>query len=306
MRGHLDVAKSVLQILGQQYKPEEARGQTRFEIGSDDDMSVDDENLNIVAKTIDDTFTHDNVGEITSQVESKVGPLTALQLNFKVSLFLGPSASKEAINIVPSEKVSCYSWQPIASNEINSFVKYAIYKNDLALLDLILEMEANVTREDSSKIGVQRTRDLDFQLAISLGRIDCLTKLIQHSAAGLPLVKLSADSGVEAPKEPRYYQGLSIRGAKRSDWANAGRNETTSSPDMVTPLLISAFQGNLASTEFFLGTAPGRYYLEHVNSHPENKEIKRIAKSKLGLEASILNWLQTRSKFLVYLTFPST
>jgi hypothetical protein len=300
MRGHLDVAKSVLEILRQQYKPEEARGETRFEIGSDD-MSDDDENLNIVGETIDDVFTHDNVGEVDTQVESKVSPLRALQCNFKASLFLGPSAFKEATKTIPSGNLSCYSGQPISTDNITGLVRYAVYKNDLSLLDFILEMEADVTREDPSEINVQYTRVRDFQLAISLGRVDCLTKLIQHSATGLPLAKLSADSGVEAPKEPRYYQGLSIRGAKRSDWANAGRNETTSSsPDKGTPLLISALQGNLASTEFFLGTAPGRYYLEYVNSHPENKDIKRIAKSKLGLEASVLNWLQTRSKFLVY------
>jgi hypothetical protein len=301
MRGHLNVAKTILQILQQQYKPEEARGETKFEVGSDDMSDDDDDKLNIVGETIDDTFTHDNVGEINTQVESKVSPISALQSTFKASLFLRSSASEEATTIVPSGKSSQNSWGLVSSNDINGLVKYAVYKNDLALLDFILEMETDVTRDDPSEINVQHTRDLDFRLAISLGRVDCLTKLVQHSATGLPLAKLSVDSGVEAPKEPRYYQGLSIRGAKRSDWANAGRNETKSAPDnKSTPLLISALKGNLASTEFFLGTAPGRYYLEYVNSHPENKNIKRIAKSKMGLEASVLNWLQTRSKFLVY------
>ncbi|KAJ5138750.1 uncharacterized protein N7515_003598 [Penicillium bovifimosum] len=300
MRGHLDVAKSVLDILRQQYMPEQPRGQTRFELGSDDE-SDDEENLNIVGETIDDTFTHDNVGEVVTKTESKVSPIRALQFNFTASLFLDPSAFKEATKIDTSRMLSYPSGQPVSPKDIVGLVRFAIYKNDLSLLDFILEMEADVTRDDPSEINAQYTRDLDFQLAISLGRVDCLTKLIQHSATGLPLAKLSSESGVEAPKEPRYYQGLSIRGAKRSDWANAGRHETaSSSSDKNTPLLISAFQGNLASTEFFLGTAPGRYYLEYVNSHPENKDVKRISKSKLGLEASVLNWLQTRNNLVLH------
>ncbi|KAJ5544996.1 hypothetical protein N7535_006615 [Penicillium sp. DV-2018c] len=302
VRGHLDAAKSIMEILRQQYKPEAPRGQTRFELGSDDG-SDDEEDLNIVGETIDDTFTHDNVGVVETKAESKVSPLRALQFSFQASLFLDLSTFKEATDTLHLRQPSQYLGQPVSPKNITGLVGYAVYKNDLALLDFILEMEADVTRENPSEINAQYTRDLDFQLAISLGRIDCLTKLIRHSAVGLPLAKLSAESGVEAPKEPRYYQGLSIRGAKRSDWANAGRHDTTSSSSSTnrsTPLLISAFQGNLASTEFFLGTAPGRYYLEYVNSHPEDKDIKRISKSKLGLEASVLNWLQTRNNLVLH------
>jgi hypothetical protein len=61
--------------------------------------------------------------------------------------------------------------------------------------------------------------------------------------------------------------------------------------------LTAALQGNLASTEFFLGTGPGRYYLEYLNSIPDDEDVKRLAQSQLGVEVTVLNWLQTRSKF---------
>jgi hypothetical protein len=125
--------------------------------------------------------------------------------------------------------------------------------------------------------------------------------LIQGTAAGLPLQKMSKESGIAAREEPQYYQGLSIRGQKRKDWADAGRPEnnavTRGNEAGRPPVLVSALQGNMASTEWLLGTAPSRYYLEYVNAHLEDENIQRLSQSKLGLEASVLNWLQNRSEF---------
>ncbi|CAG8242404.1 unnamed protein product [Penicillium salamii] len=293
LRGHLDLAKSILEIIGQQYKPKESRGQVRFEIATDEssDDDDDDDNLNIIGDTVDETFTHENVGEVTTHVESEMTPLMALQATFKASPFLEQYRLKNHVESTPNGGRALVS--------VNSLIRYSIYTNDLAMVNWLLETGQKLASEDplEHKYWIE---DDDLKLAISLGRTEFLAKLIQHSGVGLPLAKLSADSGVETTKEPRYYQGLSIRGAKRSDWANAGRNETIKPLGLPTPLLISAFQGNIASTEFFLGTAPGRYYLEYVNSHPERKDIKRIARSKLGLEGSVLNWLQTRNNLVLH------
>ncbi|CAG8176675.1 unnamed protein product [Penicillium olsonii] len=296
LRGHLDLAKSILQIIGQQYKPKESKVQTRFELGTDE-SDDDGDNLNIVGDTVEDTFTHEDVGEVTTQVESEVTPLKALKCGIDASPFLEEYKSKR-----PRES---HSDEGRGSIAINSLVRYAIYTNDLALMNWLLETGKELESEDPSQNTYWQSDD-DLKLAISLGRTEFIVKLIQCSGVGLPLAQLSADCGVEAPKEPRYYQGLSIRGAKRSDWANAGQSETFKPSGSSTPLLISAFRGNLASTEFFLGTAPGRYYLEYVNSHPEREEIKRISQSKLGLEGSVLNWLQTRNNLVLHCAIMSS
>ncbi|CAG7929452.1 unnamed protein product [Penicillium olsonii] len=296
LRGHLDLAKSILQIIGQQYKPKESKVQTRFELGTDE-SDDDGDNLNIVGDTVEDTFTHEDVGEVTTQVESEVTPLKALKCGIDASPFLEEYKSKRPRESHPDEGRG--------SIAINSLVRYAIYTNDLALMNWLLETGKELESEDPSENTYWQS-DEDLKLAISLGRTEFIVKLIQCSGVGLPLAQLSADCGVEAPKEPRYYQGLSIRGAKRSDWANAGQNETFKPSGSSTPLLISASRGNLASTEFFLGTAPGRYYLEYVNSHPEREEIKRISQSKLGLEGSVLNWLQTRNNLVLHCAIMSS
>lgn len=296
LRGHLHLAKAVIQILRVQYKVKKPEASARFEIDSDADSS-DDEDLNIVSHDVDDRFTHENIGEVTTQVESNVLPIRALQRWCRVFLFLENCSTKHEPKFCPSDPSRMRYPQSI---RVNTLVKYAIFKNDLSLLDFLLAASRECERmfpsdkdwSDASREALEE----EYQLAITLGHTDCLAKLIKFSAVGLPLAKMSEKSGVKAQTEPQYYQGLSIRGKKRSDWASAGRPEPKGSPEGRPPLLISAMQGNITSTEWFLGTAPGRHYLEYVNSHLEDERIKSLAQSNLGLEGSILNWLQTRSE----------
>jgi hypothetical protein len=303
MRGHLEMAKLILQILRAQLKVKEPHGskKKRFEMAIDSDCSSEEENdhddgrLNIVGDEVDDTFTHDNVGEDISQVESDVTPFQAFSKQFDAFLFLESPPAKYLCRVVPQSNHQY--WAAHSDVKINSFLKYAIYKNDLPLLDFLLETGNDLARSNPAGKFNFTISDDEFQLAIGLGRIDCLAKLIQKTGAGLPLAKLSQDCGVEARKEPQYYPGLSIRGTKRADWADAGRGGEIMHLDQRPPLLTAALQGNLASTEFFLGTGPGRYYLEYLNSIPDDEDVKRLAQSQLGVEVTVLNWLQTRSKF---------
>ncbi|KAJ5313021.1 hypothetical protein N7508_003851 [Penicillium antarcticum] len=304
IRGHLDVAKSILQILRAQLKVKEPRGskQTRFEIAINDDECSeededDDDHLNIVGDEVDDTFTHDNVGEDISQVESDVTPFQAFSKDFDAFLFLDVLPPKHLCRIVPDNG---NYWVSQDNVKINSLVKYAVYKNDLPLLEFLLETGKDLAQSNPHGKLKYSVSSEEFQLAIGLGRIDCLSKLIQSTGAGLPLAKLSQDCGVEARKEPQYYPGLSIRGTKRADWADAGRGGEIGHPDQRPPLLIAALQGNLASTEFFLGTGPGRYYLEYLNSIPDDEDVKRLAESQLGVEGTLLSWLQTRNNLVIH------
>jgi hypothetical protein len=44
---------------------------------------------------------------------------------------------------------------------------------------------------------------------------------IRLTGVGIPLNELIKTSGVELKTKPRYYQGLSVGGKKRADWAQA-------------------------------------------------------------------------------------
>ncbi|CAG7956753.1 unnamed protein product [Penicillium nalgiovense] len=293
MRGHFAVAKAIIKILHVQYKVKEPRGRKRFEIDvdgcSDDSDDSDEENdeLKIVSDIVDDTFTHENIGEVSSQVESNTSPLAAFERRFNAYLFL--------------EEYEQEGWDKKNNLcNVDGLLKYAVYTNNISLLEFLLKTGLNLASTNPSGEREFLIKFDEFQLAISLGRTDCLSKMIQSAGAGLPLTKLSEDCGVEEKKEPQYYPGLSIRGTKRADWANAGRDRPMRAQTQRPPLLIAARRGNLASTEFFLGTAPARYYLEYLNANKDDERVKRLTQSKLGLEGSLLTWLQARNNLVLH------
>ncbi|KAJ5453087.1 hypothetical protein N7445_001270 [Penicillium cf. griseofulvum] len=294
IRGHLAAARAILQILHVQYKVKVPRGQKRFEIDvneysdDSDDSDGESERLNIVSDVVDDTFTHENIGEVTSQVESDTSPIFALQARFNAFLFLNEYQHED-------------SWDKRdKSVNIDGLLSYAVYTNNISLLEFLLKTGLELACTNPSGKIEFLVNSEDFRLAMSLGRTECLAKMIQITGAGLPLAKLSDDCGVEDRKEPQYYPGLSIRGAKRADWANAGREQPMKAQSQRPPLLTAARQGNLAATEFFLGTAPARYYLEYLNANKGDERIKRLTRSKLGLEGTLLTWLQARNNLVLH------
>lgn len=292
MRGHFAVAKAILQILHVQHKVKEPRGRKRFEIDVDeysDDSDEESEDLKIYSEIVDDTFTYENIGEVTNQVESSTSPLAAFGARFNAFLFLD-EYQREGISWNKGDK----------SVNVDGFLKYAVYTNNIPLLEFLLKTGLDLARTNPSGKSEFSVKFDEFQLAISLGRTDCLAKMIQGTGSGLPLTKLSDDCGVEEKKQSEYYSGLSIRGTKRADWANAGREQPMKAQGQRPPLLIAARRGNLASTEFFLGTAPARYYMEYLNANKDDERVKRLSLSKLGLEGTLLSWLQARGKFLTY------
>ncbi|KAJ5803064.1 uncharacterized protein N7503_005514 [Penicillium pulvis] len=297
LRGHLSTAKAIIPILQAQYKMKKPQGQVRFEMDIDADESdaepLDDEEININSHIVHDQFTHENIGEVVTQVESQVSPLGALQVYCGAYNFLGESSNLLFREFGP-DRGDFYN------DKIHTLLGYAIFKNDISLFDFILELGQECAKMDTSSKAQFTISERDFQLAIALGRMDCLVKMIQTTAAGLPLAKLCEQSGIKPKEEHLYYPGLSIRGKKRKDWADAGRVVEMPPPGSRPPLLIAAIQGNLSATEWFLGTAPGRYYVSYASSRVEDEDIKRLSQSKLGLEGSILNWLQTRNNLVLH------
>ncbi|KAJ5979696.1 hypothetical protein N7481_006994 [Penicillium waksmanii] len=298
-RGHLRIAKAILQILRTQYKIKEYDAHQHFEMDIDsDNESSDGESLNIVGHAVDEKFTYDNVGEVASQVESEVSPLQALEQKCPVQLFLDEELPpRDTFRLVGMNH-----WSMSHHLLVSNLFQYAIFKNDVRLLEWLLNAGHECVRSDSSSKTPFTLDQEELQLAMSLGHTDCLAMLIKSTAVGLPLMKLSEESGIPACEEPHYYQGLSIRGQKRKDWADSGRPDNSSEVESPSrpPLLISALRGSLASTEWFLGTAPSRYYLEYVHAHSEDENVKRVAESTLGIDATVLKWLQSRNNLVLH------
>ncbi|KKY22090.1 putative ankyrin repeat protein [Diplodia seriata] len=191
--------------------------------------------------------------------------------------------------------------------ESNDLIQYAIEKDDLGLLKTLLQWGAEYTAQYSKPSDTEETTvpfytrsDEDLVFAMRLGRISCLAELIKRTGVGLPLDKLIKRSGVEIIEKPRFYQGLSIHGKKRADWAAAGRGITPKqASDDHPPLLQAAKTGNLEVVEWFLSDAPERCYGEFAEENKADKRLQHLAKAHGGIKRMITEWLDLRQLDMV-------
>ncbi|KAI9367560.1 hypothetical protein BJX61DRAFT_551360 [Aspergillus egyptiacus] len=285
LRGHYDAAKAILAISMAQYKPGDNDQKTRYRMRLDydsDGSDADSEDIRLDSHVIDGQYTIENIGEAKSQVESWISPETVLTGICKIDLFLETSQCPEF--------------------GIANLLQYAIWKDDLDLLNLLISMgqELLARRTDGRQSSVYTLGSAEFSTALELGRLRCLEVMIKRTGAGLPLDKLAESSGVVLKEKPKYYQGLSVHGKKRADWAAAGGMPVEAAMHMSPPLLRAAKLGNLATVEWFLGTAPGRYYLEFAKAHKKDPRLKKLALTERGMEQSILDWLGSRRDLVLH------
>ncbi|KAL3462436.1 hypothetical protein BJX64DRAFT_140139 [Aspergillus heterothallicus] len=291
LRGHLSTAKAILTIATAQYKNDNQQKKTRYRMteyqDSDDDSydsDADSEEIRLESHVIDTEFTVENVGEVKKQVESNIRPQTVLLGSCDIRLFLSENDKPKV-------------------DSPGDLIEYAIWKDDLELLGFILELGQGLltSSTDQSQRSAYQVSNAHFMMAIRLGRLRCLEELIKRTGAGLPLDKLAEKSGIEIKEKPKYYQGLSVHGKKRADWAAAGGGmPVTRAMDLSPPLLLAARAGSLASVEWFLGTAPGRYYLEFAKAHKKDARLRKLALTEKGLERSILDWLNARRDLVLH------
>lgn len=110
---------------------------------------------------------------------------------------------------------------------------------------------------------------------------------------GIPLNELVQEIGIEIKSKPKFYQGLSVGGKKRADWAQAPGGNTRVSEEKIPPLLQAAHLGSIDSVEWFMSDAPLRRYKEFAEANKNDKRIKTLASGK-GFEKSIGKWLNTK------------
>ncbi|EMT61947.1 hypothetical protein FOC4_g10015021 [Fusarium odoratissimum] len=143
----------------------------------------------------------------------------------------------------------------------------------------------------------------DFKWAIEHGKTQLLALVIKRTGAGIPLDHLVKKSGVELKRKPRYYQGLTVYGRKRKDWANAGRGMVIKSSGLRTPpLLHAALGGSVESVELFLGDAPHRLYGEFAKSKAskEDSRFKHLKESPGGFDRAISKWLGADNDLVIH------
>lgn len=294
LKGHFEVATGILEIAQAQWSPVEDKT-ARFKMTKpedeedsceDTDASDSDNEPEVYKEIINDQFTIDNIGQVSMQVKSDVLPSTILS-------WFTPSFVMRGDQV---EATKLYK---------RSLLTSALTQNDSHRFNLLLDMHTRFAstksdeEEEDGSAKFYTFPDFEFEQAIRRGRINMLTEVIQRVGAGIPLEDLVKKSGTKLTVKPRYYQGLSVYGKKRADWANAGRNLVVKpTGTKVPPLLIAAFNGSLESVEWFLGDAPMRYYLEFGESKvaKEDPRLKHLNSSPGGFDRAITKWLGIQSK----------
>lgn len=283
-RGHLDTAKGIMEIVQAQYKKPEPKGHAKYEMTDNDSEQGSDiedpelEPYHIYGTVVDEEFTTDDIGSAPAQAESSVAPLTVLSWCCPGKWFLDMSKT--------------------GSSEPYNLLQYAILSDDIPTLCFLLDLGQSLTAKYEPG-DLYMVYYGEFGLALQHGRVRCLEELILRGGSCLPLDYFIQSTGAAKDEKPKYYQGLSIRGKRRADWAVAaysGSAADVSLPD--APLLSAAQSGSLKSTEWFLSTAPARNYLDFMKSHGQYKKIELLTNSNTGVEKPLLSWLKQASKLL--------
>lgn len=333
LRGHKDVAKVILEIAAVQYQPDEKKEHFRYRIASPDEdedyLSDEDdsERVGIVSELVNEDFTVHDIGALAGTIKSKVSPMELLNWECEVWRACDDSkddrAAKNAFSPTPLDKIptshvwyaSSTSWayfhefyKSESNRNSRSLVVYAIAQNDMGMLQFLTELGNNLAKRkaDDGSPKVFSCSQSDYKFAVSLGRTDMIGHLIKTAGPDIPWQNLADSSGVDVQEKPEYYQGLSVYGKKRKDWADEGRG-ITRIPDGKghPPLLSVIFEGNLEAIEYFMSEAPLRRYQEFVASHKDDKRVKILTQAEGGIEKILSTWLDARNNLAIHMAVMS-
>ncbi|KAK0673305.1 hypothetical protein QBC41DRAFT_136273 [Cercophora samala] len=290
-RGHHDVAKAILEIAHAQYTPREkpeAEYRMHANDSYEDDCSMDDSDNESVCSggsgpdiyrhIVGGEFTIENIGEVSMKVKSHTKPSEVLLRSYPI---------------------------PGGKGRQFGLLSRAVFNNDMQALKFVLGLAERFAAEGvaEDKPTFYPFPDSVFKLAIEKGHTELLAEIIKRTGAGLPLENLVKNTGVEIAEKPTYYQGLTVYGKKRKDWATQGRNSAPGARGLESsPLLIAAQAAQIASVEWFLSDAPLRHYLSFCKSKAakDDVRIKHLGQSKGGFEGAISKWLTDNSDLAIH------
>ncbi|TVY29345.1 Uncharacterized protein LHYA1_G001351 [Lachnellula hyalina] len=284
-RGHRELARKIVEICVTQYHEDDNKThRERWNLRTDD--SDDEDNINelppIFSELISDKFTVDNLGEVSNVVKSHVLPLTMIEWNCPFERFAD-------------------NYTGLGSR--GNLLADAVDSDDMDLLKFMLDLgaEQQALRAEEPEDRKAYTIGTDvFQRAIQRGQTSMLAEMIKATGVGIPLNDLIQKSGVEINDKPKYYQGLSVGGKKRADWAQAPGGNVAVAENKIPPLLLAAHAGSIESVEWFMSDAPMRRYKEFAEQNEKDKRIKSLTESDKGFGKTIGKWLDTKSELTLH------
>ena len=336
LNGHFELGTAIMDVAKAQHVSADPDKQQRYGIDpgdSEDEDDGSDDDVQLYSEIVDDEFTIENIGEVSVQVKSRTTPLQLLEWNYPVNDFVkshavqgndargtgfsyfGPRKSSTTMAGKRTNTGSTKAPSPPHSSEQSSrhiprpsnLMQLALHNNDSELLTFLLGLGRDYFKVGMSEDALPMKssynfRENEFKYALQVGRSHLIAEIIKHTGAGLPLNQLAKKYGIEMKERPKYYQGLSVHGTKRRDWADAGRNTMGYEPiqSQRPPLLSSCYFGSVEGVEWFLSDAPMRCYLEFTEACKDDKRLQQLALVKQGIEGSVERFLNARSHLAIH------
>ncbi|OAG06714.1 ankyrin [Paraphaeosphaeria sporulosa] len=306
IRGHLDLARALVEICYAQFQPPEDDDvkKSRYRLANEDeDDESDMSDIAVLEETVDDRFTIENIGELSTQVKSDISPIQFMAGQVQAWNYVKHFLPEKQITYgIDNRKVDIASKR----DSTCSLRSWALITNDRPLFSFLLDLDFEWTDRLAMKLdgssGIPSFSGCDFHLAVEYGRTELLADMIKHAGAGIELESFVKNSGVKYREKPKFYQGLSVHGKKRPAWINAARGTYSQGvSDSVPPLLSAAFKGSLQMVEWFMGDAPARHYLDFAEAYKHDKYIGHINKNAGGFERLLRKWLGTRRELALHL-----
>jgi len=293
LSGRLDLAKMVLSIAAAQYTPPDPPKAQRYHVATNSDSDEDSDDgeesgeestdLPISSEVIDDNLTIETIGEVSLSVKSNIKPEQMLYWR------------------IPETDDVFTKHKPV------TLIEYALARGDMHLLSFLLDLAQEYAGKDEI---IDKSDDYDrlcqhfnFSRAVLFGQPHMLAELIKRTAIGLSIDELALEHGAhDSTAAPKYYQGLSVHGKKRKDWADAGRNSSgmQETGPQVPPLLRAALIGTLEQVEWILSDAPLRCYKHFAQAHQDDKRLQKISSIEGGFEGALKGFLRSRSQLAIH------
>ena len=302
LRGHMDCAKGILEICALQYhnpddpdanKSYHIRGRDPEEDDNEDNEgdSENDDELDIEAKEQDAPLTTDIAQDLNQKVKQTVKPEQAIDAYIETERIreIAP------MGLPSKDRVKQY-------DNIN-LLQYAIITQKRKLFDWILDLKLSYKNASAAPETLLAEPIVDvrsFEIAMQFDRIDMLGEMIKRAGVALPFESLVKKSGVQLPEKHKYYQGLTVYGSKRKNWAQRGK-PVYAGEDVISmpPLLHASLQASPRMLHWILGTEPKRLYTEFAEAHEDAKHILGLRKAEGGFEGQLNHWFRARGETIL-------
>ncbi|EPE25948.1 Ankyrin repeat-containing protein [Glarea lozoyensis ATCC 20868] len=286
LRGHRDLARRIIEICLVQYHKDDNKGQRqRWQMITEneedtDDSDDDNEVLPIFSELVSDKFTVDNLGDVSYMVKSSVMPLTMINWKCAAARFVDVDAH---------------------TSKVCTLMEHAVDTDDISLLRFVIEIGTEQQQLLAEEDDDQKCFTIEpevFKEAIRNGQTAMLAEMIESSGVGIPLNDMIKKSGIEIKTKPKHYQGLTVGGKKRADWAQPPNTFVTGvTENKIPPLLYAANVGSIESVEWFMSEAPMRKYRQFAENHKTDKRIKGMGED---YDKTIATWMRAHCDLILH------